>query len=76
MHEEIEAGPISLNPETNKRVVQKTIAKRLLDIHGEKAYMLVLIEMDDSELEERRQNWREILTFMEQLEKERQDASN
>ena len=75
MHEEI-SGEISLNIEDNTKVVQKTIAKRLLDIHGDKAYMLVLIEMDDAEHEPRRQNWREILTLMEQIEKDKQDASN
>jgi hypothetical protein len=75
MEEEI-SGEISLNIEDNTKVVQKTIAKRLLDIHGDKAYMLVLIEMDDAHLEARRQNWREILTLMEQIEKEKQDASN
>jgi hypothetical protein len=70
------SGEISLNVEDNTKVVQKTIAKRLLAIHGDKAYMLVLIEMDDAHLEARRQNWREILTLMEQIEKEQKDASN
>ena len=75
MHEEV-SGEITLDPDLNKRIVQKTIAKRLLDIHGEKAYMLVLIEMDDAEYEPKRQNWREILTLMEQIEKEQKDASS
>jgi hypothetical protein len=75
MEEEI-SGEISLNIDHNYKTVQKTIAKRMLDIHGDKAYMLVLIEMEDAEYEPRRQNWREILTLMEQIEKEKQDASN
>ena len=75
MKEEI-SGEVSLNIEDNTKVVQKTIAKRMLDIHGDKAYMLVLIEMDDAGDERRRQNWREILTLMEQIEKEQKDASN
>jgi hypothetical protein len=42
----------------------------MLDIHGDKAFMLVLIEMDDAGHELRRQNWREILTLMEEMKEE------
>ena len=59
-----------MNYEKNKALVQKMIAKRFLDIHGDKAYMLVLIEMDDAPHESKRQDWREILTLMEEMKGE------
>ncbi len=66
---EEEWTPVDMNYEKNKALVQKMIAKRFLDIHGDKAYMLVLIEMDDAH-ESKRQNWREILTLMEEMKGE------
>lgn len=74
MEEEI-SGEISLDVEHNYKEVQKTIAKRLLNIHGDRAYMLALLEMEDGD-PRRRENWREILNLMEQLEKEQKDASS
>ena len=56
--------------EKNKALVQKMIAKRLLDIHGDKAFMLVLIEMDGDIYPQKRENWREILTLMEEMKGE------
>lgn len=55
--------------------IQKKIAKDLLRIHGDKAYMLVLMEMEDNSVY-KNEMWREILNFMEQLEKEQKNASN
>ena len=55
--------------ETDIRTVQRTIAKSLLDIHGDKAYMLALIEMDESD-GQKQKNWREILNLMEEMKGE------
>lgn len=74
MHEEI-SQRVLLDINENKKEVQKTIAKRLLNIHGERAYMLALLEMEDGD-PRRRENWREILNLMEQLEKEQKDANS
>ena len=56
--------------EKNKRLVRTMIAKRFLDLHGDRAFMLVLIEMDDAPHESKRQDWREILTLMEEMKGE------
>ena len=52
-------------------IVQKTIARRLLAIHGEKAFMLALLEMEDAY--EKKGYWRKILDFMEEFNKEKDD---
>ena len=55
--------------ENDATKTQRAIAKSLLEIHGDKAFMLALIEMDDAH-EIKRQNWREILTLMEEMKGE------
>jgi hypothetical protein len=74
-NEEI-SGEISFDPDLNKRIVQTSIAKQFLRVHGDMAYMMVLMEMESDIPERRKTNWREILTIIEQLEKEQKDASN
>jgi hypothetical protein len=70
------SGKITLDPDLNKRIVQTSIAKQFLRVHGDMAYMMVLMEMESDIPERRKTNWREILTIIEQLEKEQKDASN
>lgn len=58
--------------EKNHEIVQRTIARRLLAIHGDKAFMLALLEMDDAH-ESKRDNWRKVLSYMEEFNKEKDD---
>jgi hypothetical protein len=55
--------------ENDATKTQRAIAKKLLEIHGDKAFMLALIEMEDAH-ELRRRNWRKILTLMEEMKGE------
>jgi hypothetical protein len=62
---------VDMDYEKNKALVQKMIAKRLLDIHGDKAFMLVLMEMDGEHIHPQKVvHWREILTLMEEMKGE------
>jgi hypothetical protein len=75
MHEEV-SGEISLDRETNAKAIKQHIARTFLRVHGDMAYMFVLMEMENDIPEVRKKDWREILTIIEQLEKEQKDASN
>ena len=55
--------------EDSHKIAQKELAKKLLEIHGDRAFMLTLIEMEDSH-EHKRKYWREILNFMEEMKGE------
>ena len=61
-----------LDVKKNIETVQRTVARSLLTIHGDKAFMLALLEMDDAH-ESKRGNWRKILEFMEEFNKEKDD---
>lgn len=63
---------VEMDVEKNIETVQRTVARSLLNIHGEKAFMLALLEMEDAH-ESKRGNWRKILEFMEEINKEKDD---
>jgi len=61
-------SPISLNAEQNHSVIQRTIAKQMLRVHGDKAHMMVLMEIEADEVHgTTRENWRAILRIMDEL---------
>lgn len=61
-----------MDVEKNNEIVRKTIARRLLAIHGDKAFMLALLEMDEAH-ESKRDDWRKVLSYMEEFNKEKDD---
>lgn len=61
-----------MDVEKNIETVRRTVARSLLNIHGDKAFMLALLEMEDAH-ESKRDNWRKILEFMEEINKEKDD---
>jgi hypothetical protein len=66
-YQKTEDVPISLNSEENHSVVQRVIARQMLRIHGDKAHMMVLMEMNDDNSKVKNDHWREILRLMDEL---------
>jgi hypothetical protein len=57
--------------DANNDGVLKSIARAMLENHGQLAYMMVLMEMDSNKTHEvSRNHWRTILKLMEEIEKE------
>lgn len=66
-YQKTEDMPISLNKEENHSVVQRVVARQMLRIHGDKAHMMVLMEMNDDNSKIKNDHWREILRLMDEL---------
>lgn len=61
------------DPMVGKRKVQENIARHFLKEHGVGAYVLLLAELEDSKSYNKKY-WRELLTIMEEIEKEQPNA--
>jgi hypothetical protein len=57
--------PIAMNGEENKRIVQRTIAKTLIQNHGDMAHLVALQCMMDTPHQEK--DWRVILGLLDEL---------
>jgi hypothetical protein len=71
MHEELPEERISTDKARNTATYQKHIARTMLRLHGQSAYMMVLMELDSDKTHGvTRDYWRTILKLMEEMEKE------
>jgi hypothetical protein len=71
MYEKSPEIPISLDEVVNTANYQKHIAQTMLRQHGQSAYMMVLMELDSDKTHGvSRDDWRTILKFMEEIDKE------
>jgi len=66
MYEETPETPINLNSEENRRVVQRTIARHLVNAYGDKAHFVALENMM-SETTLNQEGWRVILTLIDEI---------
>ena len=66
MYEETPEMPINLNTKENKRVVQRTIARHLVNSYGDRAHLVALQNMMD-ETALNQEGWRDILSLIDEL---------
>jgi hypothetical protein len=61
--------PISLNRETNEKILDRAVARQLIRVHGEQAHLIALSEMLSKESATHQKKWRRVLDLVDELNK-------
>jgi hypothetical protein len=61
--------PISLNRETNEKILDRAVARQLIRVHGEQAHLIALSEMLGTEDATHQKKWRRVLDLVDELNK-------